>query len=326
MSARTRQLITWLLLVPAVAAAGTLELVQTIPLAVSGRIDHLAVDPKGQRLLVAALGNHTVEVIDLAEGKVVHSIDKLGKPQGVAYVATPNALFVADGDHGSLSAFDPNTFSPMQRAGGMPDADNLRYDEANGQLFVGYGDGAIRVFDPAKSTQLADIKLPAHPEAFALAPKSKRLVVNLPDAGAIGVVDLEQQRLAQTWRLEDARANFALALDESGQRVFVASRRPPLILVHDLESGRRVASVPTCGDIDDVFFDRDQGHLYAICGEGYIDIVKQQDPAHYSSLERIATRPGARTGLFVPGLHRLYVAVPRRFGEGAEVRVYAVQP
>jgi chromate transporter len=46
--------------------APPLRLVQTIPLpGVQGRIDHLAVDVAGQRLFVAALGNNTVEVVDL---------------------------------------------------------------------------------------------------------------------------------------------------------------------------------------------------------------------------------------------------------------------
>jgi hypothetical protein len=48
----------------------TLRLLQTIPLPeVKGRFDHFAIDTKGQRLFVAALGNDTVEVLDLAAGK-----------------------------------------------------------------------------------------------------------------------------------------------------------------------------------------------------------------------------------------------------------------
>src|SRR5256885_7151664 len=81
----------------ALACAGTLELVQTIPLAVSGRIDHLSIDARGNRLFVAALGNHSLEVVNLASG-AVRSVGDLGKPQGVAYLASLNRLFIADGD------------------------------------------------------------------------------------------------------------------------------------------------------------------------------------------------------------------------------------
>ena len=60
-------LVLTLLTSPTQAQEGApLRLVQTIPLPhVEGRIDHLAVDLRGQRLFVAALGNNTLEVLDL---------------------------------------------------------------------------------------------------------------------------------------------------------------------------------------------------------------------------------------------------------------------
>src|SRR5579862_7187160 len=52
-----------------------------IPLpGVEGRIDHLSVDVKGQRLFVSALGNGTVEVIDLHAGRVLREIKGLEEP------------------------------------------------------------------------------------------------------------------------------------------------------------------------------------------------------------------------------------------------------
>src|SRR5829696_4384875 len=66
---------------------GILYLVQTIPLgSVEGRIDHLSIDIKGQRLFVAALGNNTVEVIDLSTGNVIHSVSDLSEPQSALFV------------------------------------------------------------------------------------------------------------------------------------------------------------------------------------------------------------------------------------------------
>src|SRR5262245_9432726 len=93
------------------AHSASLDLIQTIPLDVRGRIDHLAIDEQGQRLFVAALGNHTLEVVDLGQGKVVRSLGGLGKPQGVAFSASLNRLFVADGDHGVVQTFDATTLA-----------------------------------------------------------------------------------------------------------------------------------------------------------------------------------------------------------------------
>src|SRR5947207_14808378 len=80
------------------AAAAPLELVATIEMpGVKGRIDHLAADVKGRRLFVAALGNDTVEVLDLATGRRTKSLAGFGEPQGLAYLPEQNRLYVANG-------------------------------------------------------------------------------------------------------------------------------------------------------------------------------------------------------------------------------------
>ena len=89
-----------------------LRLVQTIPMPnVKGRIDHMDVDVKGQRLFVAGLENGSLEVIDLAASKWAKSIPGFKKTQGVAYIPSLNKVFVASGDDGMLRIF---------RAGHLP--------------------------------------------------------------------------------------------------------------------------------------------------------------------------------------------------------------
>src|SRR5690349_16738999 len=110
--------------------AAVLKLTQTISLAgVKGRIDHLAYDPDQERLFVCALGNNSVEVIDLRAGKRVHSITGLGAPQGIAYVSKPARLYVANDQDGMLKIYDPKSFQPLGELNLQDDADNIRYDE-----------------------------------------------------------------------------------------------------------------------------------------------------------------------------------------------------
>ena len=79
-----------------------LRLVQTIPLPhVEGRMDHMAVDLHGQRLFVAALGNNTLEVLDLQAGTHLHTITGLHEPQGVVFLAESNTIVVTNGHTGA---------------------------------------------------------------------------------------------------------------------------------------------------------------------------------------------------------------------------------
>src|ERR1043165_1775401 len=118
------------------------EPVQTIPMPkVEGRIDHLAFDDRAGRLTVAALGNNTVEVIDLAQGKVIHRIDGLHEPQGL--LSLDGRIVVASGGDGSCRFYDGSTFKLAATVECKDDADNVRYDAEAKLVYVGTGNGAL---------------------------------------------------------------------------------------------------------------------------------------------------------------------------------------
>src|SRR5262245_25595962 len=122
--------------------ATPLRLVQTIPLPhVEGRIDHMAVDLQGQRLFVAALGNNTLEVLDLQAGTHLHTITGLHEPQGVVFLSESNTIVVTNGQTGVCDLFDGTAFQHSGAVTLASDADNVRYDAATHTLYVGYGAG-----------------------------------------------------------------------------------------------------------------------------------------------------------------------------------------
>ena len=305
----------------------TLQWVQTIPLPnVEGRIDHFAVDLNGQRLFVAALGNNTVEVIDLQAGKVTHTLAGFSEPQGVLLVPATHKLYVANGGSGVCDIFDSDTFQPIGQVEFAGDADNLHYDSASKRILVGYGNGAIGLIDGDSDKAVGNVPIDGHPEAFQLEQAGPRMFVNIPAAGQIAVIDRVQQRALASWPLQDARANFPMALDEAHHRLFVGFRQPAQMSVYDTAAGRMVTQVDIVGDVDDIFYDGPRKRLYVIGGEGLIDVFEQTDADHYTRLAQIPTAAGTRTGLFVPEWSRLYIAVPHRASQAAELRVYVVKP
>lgn len=310
----------------AAGAAGLRE-VQTIPLpGVEGRIDHFGVNVQGQRLFVSALGNNTLEVIDLRAGKRLTSITGLKEPQGVYYVPGINRVFVANGDDGTCRIFDGTTYKLLDIVGFSSDADNVRYEAVQNAIYVGYGEGALAILNAVTGRKLAEIPLRGHPESFRLETSGPRIFVNIPTAGhTIAVIDRLKRAVIATWTL-DAEANFPMALDEADHRLLVVTRHPARLIVLDTRSGKTVTSVPTVGDADDAFYDGARKRVYVSGGEGLIDIFNQNDPDHYQPAGRIPTAAGARTSLFVPELNRLYLAVPHRGTQKSEIRVYEAAP
>lgn len=291
---------------------------------VRGRLDHLDMDIEGNRLFLAALGAGSLEVIDLGAAKRVARIAPLGEPQGVAYLSRWHRFVVASGGSGRLDAYDAIGSPAVASVADLDDADNLRFDAAANQLFLGYG-RTLAVLDPQTLHIVRRWTLAGHPEAFAIERSGRYVYVNVPSTSHIAVVDRRSDRIAATWPITGASGNFAMALDPSSHRLFVATRRPALLLAYDTEKGKRIGELPICADADDLFFDSARRQIYAVCGEGKVDVIRQRDPDHYELIEQIATAPAARTGLFVPGRSTLFVAAPARPGLSASVRVYRVQ-
>src|SRR5947208_1045325 len=179
-----------------------LKLLQTIPIpGVEGRIDHLTVDLKGQRLFVAALGNNTLEVVDLAQGKPIRSVTGLREPQGVVYIPELDQVVVANGDDGTVRTFDGKSFMTVSSLMLGGDADNVRYDSIGGRLIVGYGAGALGFIDAKSHKVIGTVKLSAHPESFQLEKSRPRIYVNVPDANQIAVVERSNQTVITTWHV-----------------------------------------------------------------------------------------------------------------------------
>jgi DNA-binding beta-propeller fold protein YncE len=313
-------------IIAAHAEEKTLKLKQTIPLpGVEGRIDHFALDASGERLFVCALGNNTVEVLDLRKGERIRSITGLGAPQGIVYIPELDRLFVANDKAGIFKIYDGKSFQQISELNFEDDADNVRYEDTTKRIYVGFGSGGIAIVNAQDGKQIGSIKLSAHPEAFELERNGKRIFVNVPNARHVAVIDREKGKVVTTWKTDLAFGNFPMALDEANHRLFVGCRLPSKLVVLNTESGEVVAKIDISGDPDDVFYDAKRHRIYAICGAGKIDIIEQTDPNTYAASAKVNTADGARTGLFVSEGDTLFVAVPHRGSQKAEVRAYHVE-
>ena len=151
------------------ATTDALMLESKIPLGdVAGRIDHLAVDLAHRRLFIAELGNNSVSVVDLADGKVLHRISGLKEPQGVGYLPSTDTLYVANAGDGAVHRFKGSDFGALGALKLGDDADNIRIDTAANQVIVGYGSGALAMLDATSGSKVGEIPLSEHPESFQL--------------------------------------------------------------------------------------------------------------------------------------------------------------
>ena len=272
---------------------------------VKGRIDHLALDLERRHLFVAEHDNGSVDEIDLPSGRVVGRIAGLHEPQGVAYLPGTREIVVASGD-GSVQFYAAAGRRETARIDLGDDADNIGIDERNGHVIVVYGSGALAVIDPTAHRVLARLPLSGHPEGFRRI--GARVFVNIPDKGAIVAADLDRNRVIATWSTGLRRHNFPMTVVPEESRIAIAFRLPATLQFLATDTGQVIATRPICGDADDLFVAG--GRVMVICGAGHVDIAPLAN--EHAATVRVATAPGARTGLFSAELDRLFVAVPAR--------------
>ena len=287
---------------------------------VSGRIDHIVYDSINHLAFVAALGNNSVEVVNINIKQVVHSIKNLKAPQGLAYIQSAKRLIVAN-DDGEVMFFDITTYKLIAEINLGDDADNIRYDADKNLVYVGYGNGGIAIIDVSSMKQKGSILLDGHPESFQLDKKQNRLYINVPGADEIEVADLNNNSVIAKWKNTTASSNFPMALDAVNNRLFIGCRNAPTVRMIDTRTGKDIASVKCSGDTDDLFYMNNL--VFVSTGKGFIDVFETSNNI-LNQISHIETSNGARTSLLLPSEKRLLLAVPAHNNNAAALWLFAL--
>lgn len=307
------------------APSAPLTLEKSIPLTdVKGGFDLMAVDAPGHRLFLCAEENNSVEVIDLAAGKRLKSLPGFAEPKWAVYRARQHRLYISQAS-GAVAVLDSRTFAPVKEYKFREKANNLRFDAATGELFVGIGKtfGAIAIVDTAKDSMTGEIPLADFPKQFEV--EGERIFVNVPKANHIAVIDRAKREVVATWPVAEAKENVPMGFDRKQHRLFIGCE-PGKLVVFDSVAGKSVASLDIAAESDGVHYDAKRHRIYVSCGAGSIDVVAQTDADHYVLATSLPTVKGAGTSWYSPELDRLYLAVPAHDAQPAELRVYRPSP
>jgi len=303
-----------------------------MPTSVKGRFDHLGVDISGNRLFVVGEEGQQVLVFDLTSGKVVHTI-KMPHPHAVLYREDLNRIYITDEDKGAVNIYDGKTYELVKAVTLKVDSDSIGYDPATHYLYVDNGgDNAhetftmLSVVDTTAGTKLADIKLDGDTlEAMALEKSGDRLFLNNPAKSEVEVIDRKTNKVTASWTVKLGKSNATMALDESAHRLFVGCRSGAIV-IFDSQSGKELQALAVGKGVDDLMFDTANKRIYATSGgAGTVDVYKETDPDHYQLLGHVPSGMGAKTGLLVPQLSRLFVVVPPKGPTPGAVLAYQIQ-
>ncbi len=315
--------------------ASSVKLIHSVNLpGYTGDFDHFAVDTERSRLLLAAEDHGTLEVFDLKTSAHLKSIAGFGNPHSILVRKGSPTVLITDSEKQGATLRDADTYVKKASVPLTPGSDTAKYDAAANVLYVVTGGkdvdmktANLEAVNPDTGTRLAGITFPDnHVEAMAFLEDDPRLFINLTQTNQLAVVDRKSMKVLNTWPVPPARQNAMVAFDASQHRLYVVCRDPGMVVVMNSETGAVVTTQPAPLRSDEVQYDASTHRLYVPGGEGYMGIYDTSDPDHLKQIEKVTTAPGAKTGLLLPSMHRLFLAVsPGESKAMARVLTYEVR-
>ena len=294
----------------------------------SGDFDHFGYDLKGNRLWLAAEDHGTLELFNLRTGRHERTLTGVETPHAIIYLPKANRLIVTDSGKGMTKVFNATTYKLVGRITLDPGADSAEYDPSTGHLYivtggkdVGMKDCFLNEVDPLTGHVYHKLRFDSdHTEAVKAEQHGNRLFVNVADHNEVDVVDKNTFKVIARWPLSGAQTNLSMALDEADHRLFVGTRNPSKLFVLNTDTGATVAMLDAPATSDGLFWDAARRRVYVPGGDGHLGVFQQVTPDLYAARPWIASAAGAKSGIVVPELDRLYLAAsPGEHGKGGEV-------
>jgi len=305
-----------------------------MPAAITGRFDHLGADFQGNRLFLAAEGEHRVLIMNLRTGKYLGEIPDIQIPHAIFVRPDINRIYVTDGGAGGVRVYDGATYRQIAFIALKKDTDSIAWDPRTKYLYVVNGGGdadetfsMYSVIDTSSDRKVADIRIDGETlEASVVDSSSSRIFVNNPAKNAVDVIDRDTNKVIAAWPITMAKKNVAMALDPARHRLFIGCRSGDIVVL-DSRTGRELQALKIGTGIDDLIFDRASKRIYASCGagDGSTSVYEEESADRYQLLGDIQTAPGAKNEVLVPQLGRYYTIAPPGKNLHGEVYVYAVQ-
>lgn len=281
---------------------------KTYPLGGPGSWDYLTVDAKEHRLFIPR-STHTM-VVDSESGKLLGDVPDQKIAHGVAVVPSSGRGFISDGGgEGSVVVFDLRTYAPLGRVTTLPDSDGIIYDASVGKVLVVSGDkGMLMSFKPDIDLKTGEMDTPidlgGSPE-FLASDGAGKVYVNLMDKNEVATVDLKLRKVVARWPVAPGGAPVGMTIDTKKRLLFIGCRKPQMLVVMNLDTGKVVSAMPIGSNVDAIEVDR--GQVFASCRDGSLSIADEKSPAHFEIVQVVKTRPGASTMGLDPTSHRIYL-------------------
>jgi DNA-binding beta-propeller fold protein YncE len=267
--------------------------------------DYIYFDSMSRRLYLSH--GSEVLVVNADTGQEEGKISGLKLSHGTAIAHDSGRGFVSDGEQGKAIIFDLKTLKLVGEADTAPDADCIIYDPASKHVFTFNGESKnATAIDPETGSLVGTLDLGGGPE-FAVADGRGMIYNNLEDKSEVLAIDSRALQVKSRWSIAPAGAPAPIAVDRDHRRLFVAGRKPAMLVVMNADDGKLVQSFPISDGADAAVYDPNSQLAFVSTREGWVHIFHEDSPDHFSEAGKVKTELGAKTMAYDPKTDRIFV-------------------
>lgn len=276
-----------------------------ISLSGNGGWDYLRIDEPRNRLFVSH--DDRVHIIDL---KTAQETGQIKNQHGVNHIMTLpqyNKGFISNGDNNTVYVFNYTTLDSITTIninGDNPDP--MCFDKFSKKLYVFCDNNLAVIIDPTTTKVEGEIKLKGAPE-FALPDDNGLIYNNLESTDAMNIIDVNKKAVIKTYKLPKNAAPTGMAADFKNNRLFIVCRGINKLAVVDSKSGKIITAVSITAKVDGVYFNKKSHRIFCSGGDGILTIIEQRSKDEYTVLEKLQTKPGAKTMAFDERTNNIYL-------------------
>ena len=279
--------------------------VTEIPIGGEGGWDILTIDSAASRLYLSHATK--VVVVDLSKNAVVGEIADTPGVHGFLAVPEVQRGFSSNGKENKASVVDLKTLRTISKieTGESPDA--LVYDSKRGEVYIfNHRGNSVTIIDAKTSNVVATVSLGGGPEFAAIDSAADRVYVNIEDKSEVVAIDTTKHEVVAHWPLAPGEEPSGIAFDAAHHRLFSTCHNKMMTML-DTQSGKVVDTTAIGTGVDGAAFDDATQLVFASCGEGVTNIVKEETPEKLRAVQTLKTERGARTMALDPKTHRIYL-------------------
>jgi DNA-binding beta-propeller fold protein YncE len=275
-------------------AEGPYKVLKTVKVGGAGGFDYVYADSAGRRLYIPRTGNPGARI-------TVFNLDTLEPVGEVKDANARGAAVDPKSNHGFVTSkpvvmFDAKTLEVVKKIEVEGGPDGILFDPFNQRTYIwSHSAPNATVIDAKDGAVLGTIDLDGAPEQ-AVTDGKGHIYVDIEDKDNVAVIDARTMKVTGHYDLAGKGGQCAgLAMDVKNEILFVACRKPAMMVIMTAKDGKIIDALPLGAGTDGAVFNPKTMEAFSSKGDGTLTVVKENSPTSFVVEQTVTTPVRAKT-------------------------------